>query len=128
LGFRDHYQNLAGLHSLVLPASVEGSKLPPTLVGYHECSGSEGHRTLLARLAGKATKGWATINALQFLESEPWFNILTIRTEHSAVANGFNATAQVVNLGGPSEFAASIDGQRAQIAKIAEALGIRPKL
>jgi hypothetical protein len=24
---------------------------------------------------GKATKGWATINALQFLESEPWINI-----------------------------------------------------
>jgi len=28
---------------------------------------------------GKATKGWATINARQFLESEPRINILTIR-------------------------------------------------
>jgi hypothetical protein len=28
------------------------------------------HRTLLARSTGKATNGWATINALQFLESE----------------------------------------------------------
>jgi hypothetical protein len=34
---------------------------------------------LLARSTGKATKGWATINALQFLESEPRINILTIR-------------------------------------------------
>jgi hypothetical protein len=36
------------------------------------------HRTLLARSTGKATEGWATINALQFLESEPWINILTL--------------------------------------------------
>jgi hypothetical protein len=32
-----------------------------------------------ARSTSEATKGWATINALQFLESEPWINILTIR-------------------------------------------------
>jgi hypothetical protein len=42
--------------------------------------------------------------------------------------NGLNATAQVVNPGGPFEFAASIDAQRAQIAKIAQALGTKPKL
>jgi hypothetical protein len=41
------------------------------------------HRTLLARPTGKATKGWATINALQFVESEPWINILTIRDQGS---------------------------------------------
>jgi hypothetical protein len=39
------------------------------------------HRTLLARSTGKATKGWATINALQFIQSEPWINILTIREQ-----------------------------------------------
>jgi hypothetical protein len=37
------------------------------------------HRTLLTRSTGKSTKGWATINALQFLESETRINILTIR-------------------------------------------------
>jgi hypothetical protein len=49
-------------------------------------------------------------------------------TKDPAVVNGLNATAQVVNPGGPSEFAASIDAQRAQIAKIARALGTKPKL
>jgi hypothetical protein len=34
----------------------------------------------------------------------------------------------MVNPGGPPEFAASIDRQRAQIAKIAEALGVKPKM
>jgi hypothetical protein len=36
---------------------------------------------LLTRSTGKATKGWATINAFQFIESEPWINILNIREE-----------------------------------------------
>ena len=36
-------------------------------------------------------------------------------------------TAQVVNPGGPAEFAAAIDKQRAQIAKIAQAIGLKPK-
>jgi tripartite-type tricarboxylate transporter receptor subunit TctC len=49
-------------------------------------------------------------------------------TKDPAVVNGLNATAQVVNPGGPIEFAASIDAQRAQIAKIAQVLGARPKL
>ena len=49
-------------------------------------------------------------------------------TKDSAVVNGLNATAQVVNPGGPLEFAASIDAQRAQIAKIAETLGTKPKM
>jgi hypothetical protein len=31
-------------------------------------------------------KGWATINTLQFLESEPWINILTIRGDRGAAA------------------------------------------
>ena len=37
------------------------------------------------------------------------------------------ATAQVVNPGGPAEFAASIEDQRSKIAAIAQALGIKPK-
>jgi hypothetical protein len=49
-------------------------------------------------------------------------------TRDSAVVNGLNATAQLVNPGGPLEFAASIDAQRAQIAKIAETLGTKPKM
>ncbi len=36
------------------------------------------------------------------------------------------ATAQVVNPGGPGEFAAAIEAQRAQIATIAQELGIKP--
>jgi hypothetical protein len=39
------------------------------------------HRTLLARSTGKATKGWSTINALEFLESEPRINIFTMHSE-----------------------------------------------
>jgi hypothetical protein len=38
---------------------------------------------------GKATKGWATINALQFLEGEPWINILTIRWPIAATGQNF---------------------------------------
>jgi tripartite-type tricarboxylate transporter receptor subunit TctC len=48
-------------------------------------------------------------------------------TKDAAVARGLDATAQVVNPGGPSEFAAAIDGQRAQIARIAHALGVKPR-
>jgi tripartite-type tricarboxylate transporter receptor subunit TctC len=40
------------------------------------------------------------------------------------VATRLNATAQVVNPGGPEEFAASVERQRAQVGKIAQALGI----
>ena len=36
------------------------------------------------------------------------------------------ATGQIPNVGGPSEFAAAIDEQRAQIASIAKELGIKP--
>jgi tripartite-type tricarboxylate transporter receptor subunit TctC len=43
------------------------------------------------------------------------------------VASRLNATAQVVNPGGPEDFAASVERQRAQIAKIAQALGIARK-
>ena len=38
------------------------------------------------------------------------------------------ATGQIPNVGGPSEFAAAIDEQRAQIAAIAKELGIKPML
>jgi len=44
-----------------------------------------------------------------------------------AISARLNATAQVVNPGGPQEFAAAVERQRAQIAKIAQELGIKPK-
>jgi tripartite-type tricarboxylate transporter receptor subunit TctC len=44
-----------------------------------------------------------------------------------AVSTRLSATAQVVNPGGPADFAASIERQRVQIATIAQALGIKPK-
>jgi tripartite-type tricarboxylate transporter receptor subunit TctC len=43
------------------------------------------------------------------------------------IAERLAATAQVPNPGGPAEFAAAIDRQRAQIAVIAQALGPIPK-
>ena len=43
------------------------------------------------------------------------------------IAERLAATAQVPNPGGPAEFAAAIDQQRAQIATIAQALGPIPK-
>ena len=36
------------------------------------------------------------------------------------------ATGQVVNPGGPAEFGAAIDAQRAQVAATGELLGIKP--
>ena len=48
-------------------------------------------------------------------------------TADPAVSARLSATAQAVNPGGPAELAASIEGQRAQIAKIAQELGIKPK-
>ena len=44
-----------------------------------------------------------------------------------AIAERLAGTAQVPNPGGPKEFAAAIDLQRAQIARIAQALGPIPK-
>jgi tripartite-type tricarboxylate transporter receptor subunit TctC len=44
-----------------------------------------------------------------------------------AIAERLAGTAQVPNPGGPAEFAAAIDRQRAQIATIAQALGPTPK-
>jgi hypothetical protein len=43
------------------------------------------------------------------------------------IAERLVGTAQVPNPGGPAEFAAAIDGQRAQIATIAQTLGPIPK-
>jgi tripartite-type tricarboxylate transporter receptor subunit TctC len=48
-------------------------------------------------------------------------------TKDPAVSARLSSTAQIVNPGGPTEFAAAIDGQRAQIAKIAQELGIKQK-
>jgi len=44
-----------------------------------------------------------------------------------AIAATLASTAQVVNPGGPAEFAAAVDQQRAIVAHIAQALGIKPK-
>jgi tripartite-type tricarboxylate transporter receptor subunit TctC len=44
-----------------------------------------------------------------------------------AIAEKLAGTAQVPNPGGPAEFAASVEEQRAKVAKIAQALGIKPK-
>jgi tripartite-type tricarboxylate transporter receptor subunit TctC len=44
-----------------------------------------------------------------------------------AIGQRLAGTAQVVNPGGPGELAAAVDRQRATIARIAEALGIKPK-
>jgi len=43
------------------------------------------------------------------------------------IAAKLAGTAQVVNPGGPAEFAAAVEDQRAKIANIAQALGIKPK-
>ena len=48
-------------------------------------------------------------------------------TKDPAVSTRLNATAQIVNPGGPKEFAESVERQRAQIARIAQELGIKPK-
>ena len=48
-------------------------------------------------------------------------------TKDPAISARLNATAQVVNPGGPEDFAASVERQRAQIANIAHELGIKPK-
>jgi tripartite-type tricarboxylate transporter receptor subunit TctC len=44
-----------------------------------------------------------------------------------AVSTRLNSTAQVVNPGGPKELGEAVEMQRAQIAKIAQELGIKPK-
>jgi tripartite-type tricarboxylate transporter receptor subunit TctC len=44
-----------------------------------------------------------------------------------AIAEKLAGTAQVPNPGGPAEFAAAVEDQRAKIAKIAQALGIKSK-
>ena len=48
-------------------------------------------------------------------------------TKDPVVSARLSATAQTVNPGGPAEFAAAVEGQRAKIAAIAQALGIKPK-
>ena len=45
-----------------------------------------------------------------------------------AVADRLKATGQVINYGGPAEFADAIAAQRASIAAIAEAIDFKPKL
>jgi tripartite-type tricarboxylate transporter receptor subunit TctC len=48
-------------------------------------------------------------------------------TKDPAVSERLSATAQIVNPGGATEFATSVEAQRARIAVIAQALGIKPK-
>jgi tripartite-type tricarboxylate transporter receptor subunit TctC len=43
------------------------------------------------------------------------------------IKDRLNTTGQVLNVGGPAEFAASIDDQRAKLAEAAKELGIKPK-
>ena len=45
-----------------------------------------------------------------------------------AIAERLKATAQVINIGGPKEFAAAIDAQRAKIAATVKAIDFKPKL
>src|SRR5712691_3080183 len=52
---------------------------------------------------------------------------LMAATKEPSVSARLIGTAQVVNPGGPAEFAASIEDQRSKIAAIAQALGIKPK-
>ena len=47
-------------------------------------------------------------------------------TRDPVVSERLAATAQVANPGGPTEFAQSVDRQRASIAKIAQELDIKP--
>jgi tripartite-type tricarboxylate transporter receptor subunit TctC len=42
------------------------------------------------------------------------------------IADRLNITGQILNIGGPDQFAKSIDGQRAKIAAFAGALGLKP--
>jgi tripartite-type tricarboxylate transporter receptor subunit TctC len=44
----------------------------------------------------------------------------------ASVESRLIATGQIVNIGGPSEFAAAIDQQRARLAEVAKDLGIKP--
>jgi len=44
-----------------------------------------------------------------------------------AISARLTSTAQVVNPGDPADLAAAIDAQRARIATIAQALGIKSK-
>jgi tripartite-type tricarboxylate transporter receptor subunit TctC len=42
------------------------------------------------------------------------------------IKDRLNVTGQILNIGGPEEFAASIDDQRAKVASFAKELGIAP--
>jgi hypothetical protein len=53
------------------------------------------HRTLLARSTGNATKGWATINALQFLGADPCIKLLTVRMPIKYPAGSDKARAEI---------------------------------
>jgi tripartite-type tricarboxylate transporter receptor subunit TctC len=44
----------------------------------------------------------------------------------ASVESRLIATGQIVNIGGPSEFVAAIDQQRARLAEVAKDLGIKP--
>ena len=44
----------------------------------------------------------------------------------ATIADRLTATGQIVNVGGPEEFAKSIDAQRAKIAAFAKELGVAP--
>ncbi len=76
-----------------------------------------------------------TIDGLVGLFAPPGMMPLDLRkriaTDFASVADAtikdrLALTGQILNIGGPEEFATSIDDQRAKVAKFAEALGIKP--
>ena len=48
-------------------------------------------------------------------------------TADGAIGDRLKATAQVINVGGPKEFAESIDEQRTNIAAVVKAIDFKPK-
>ena len=53
-------------------------------------------------------------------------DIRAVAAEDPTIAERLSSTAQIINVAGPDEFAASIEGQRAKVAEIAQRLGIKP--
>ena len=48
-------------------------------------------------------------------------------TADGSIGDRLKATAQVINVGGPKEFAESIDEQRKNVAAVVKAIDFKPK-
>jgi tripartite-type tricarboxylate transporter receptor subunit TctC len=48
-------------------------------------------------------------------------------TADGSIADRLKATGQVINVGGPKEFAEAIEEQRANVTAVAKAIGHKPK-